>query len=281
MSNPYEILGIQPGSSETDIKKAYRDLAKKFHPDKGGSEPEFKKINEAYTQIMKGEDPMNTFPELNEIFNLFTNFGMGMGMNQFTIRGPTIKTTLEITLEELQSGGNFPVSYKRLVPSGKYVNTVSNTPFGVLNVVTPEEIEKEYTVHIDIPKCYDNRKPLIFSKLAKADNLPPGDLEVTIILQKHSVYTKINGTFDLQIELEITLKESLTGFIREIKLLGSDETVKVECSSIVNPYDIKRIKGYGMQSINNLYGDLLIKFKIIFPILLSPEAVDIIKNLDF
>lgn len=281
--DPYKILGIQPGTSEIDIKKAYRERARKAHPDKGGTEEEFKQINEAYTQIMKGEDPMESFPELNELFKLFANFGFGqMGLGQIGIvKGPTIRTKIDLTLEQLQSGGNFLISYKRNIPSGKFTNSVSNTPFGVINVVTPEEIEKIFEVYIDIPRCHDHKKPLLFPRLAKAEgtSLPAGDLEVTVNLLKHPVFTKISGTLDLQTELEISLKEALVGFDREIKLLDS-ESVKIECRSVVNPYDIKRIQNYGMQLDDNTYGDLLIRFKIVFPVLLTDEIIKVIKELE-
>lgn len=278
LSNPYDILGIDSTASDADVKKAYRDLARKAHPDKGGTEEEFKQINEAYTQIMKGEDPLNSFPEIDEIFKLFTNFGglSGFGM----VRGPTIKTILNLTLEELQTGGKFLVNYKRHVPSGKVMNSVINSPFGAINLAMPEEIEKTFEIFIDIPRCHDHKKPLIFSRLAKADPLPPGDLEIAITLIKHPIFTKISGTLDLQTELEITLKESLIGFDKQIKLLGSEETVKIECRSIVNPYDVKRIQNYGMQFDENTYGDLLIKFRIVFPVLLSEESVGIINNIE-
>jgi DnaJ-class molecular chaperone len=260
--NPYEILGINSSATEVEIKKAYRDLARKAHPDKGGTEERFKQINEAYTQIIKG-DPIEEFPELDEIFR----------------RGPTIRTKLELTLEQLETGGKFSVKYKRNVPTGKFANSVSSTPFGVMVIQIPEEIEKTFETIIDVPKCYDHRKPLVFTRFARADSLPPGDLEVFIQLIKHPVFTKVSGTLDLQTELEISLKEALTGFDREIKLLNSEETVKIECRSIVNPYDIKRIKHYGMQFDDEIYGDLLIKFRIIFPILLPEDTIDVIKDL--
>ena len=47
----YEVLGISKGASDAEIKKAYRSLAKKYHPDvnkEAGAEAKFKEINEAY-----------------------------------------------------------------------------------------------------------------------------------------------------------------------------------------------------------------------------------------
>ena len=49
MKNYYEILGVQKGASEEDIKSAFRKLAHKYHPDKkGGDEKKFKEVSEAY-----------------------------------------------------------------------------------------------------------------------------------------------------------------------------------------------------------------------------------------
>lgn len=57
MQDPYRILGISPTATEDEIKKAYRSLAKKYHPDVNNGAPEaearMKEINEAYSTIMK------------------------------------------------------------------------------------------------------------------------------------------------------------------------------------------------------------------------------------
>ena len=45
--NYYELLGINKGANENEIKKAYKQAAMKNHPDKGGDETKFKQINEA------------------------------------------------------------------------------------------------------------------------------------------------------------------------------------------------------------------------------------------
>lgn len=58
MKNPYEILGVSPDASEEEIKKAYRSLVKKYHPDNYANSPladvaeeKMKEVNEAYEQI--------------------------------------------------------------------------------------------------------------------------------------------------------------------------------------------------------------------------------------
>ncbi|MEY8333321.1 J domain-containing protein [Lachnospiraceae bacterium 47-T17] len=60
MANPYEVLGVSPGASDDDIKKAYRSLSRKYHPDaninnpnRAQAEERFKEVQQAYDQIMK------------------------------------------------------------------------------------------------------------------------------------------------------------------------------------------------------------------------------------
>ncbi len=64
MKNPYEVLGIKEGSSEEEIKKAYRDMVKKYHPDQYQNNPlsklaeeKLREVNEAYDYLMKNAAP--------------------------------------------------------------------------------------------------------------------------------------------------------------------------------------------------------------------------------
>jgi curved DNA-binding protein CbpA len=61
MKDPYSVLGVAPNASEDEIKKAYRELARKYHPDNYHDNPladlaseKMKEINEAYDAITKG-----------------------------------------------------------------------------------------------------------------------------------------------------------------------------------------------------------------------------------
>ena len=63
MYDPYKVLGVSPGASNEEIKKAYRALSRKYHPDanqnnpnKDAAEEKFKQIQQAYQQIMKEKE---------------------------------------------------------------------------------------------------------------------------------------------------------------------------------------------------------------------------------
>lgn len=60
IANPYEVLGVSPNASNDEVKKAYRELSRKYHPDSYANNPlaelaeeKFKEVQEAYDQIMK------------------------------------------------------------------------------------------------------------------------------------------------------------------------------------------------------------------------------------
>ena len=75
----YTILGVNENATQDEIKKAYRKKAVEHHPDRGGSEEQFKKISEAYDNL-SDETKRRNYDNRNN--NPFSNFG-GFGGNPF------------------------------------------------------------------------------------------------------------------------------------------------------------------------------------------------------
>src|SRR5262245_30859099 len=131
----YEVLGVPRGADEADIKKAYRQLAMQFHPDRNpgnkGAEERFKAVNEAYSVLSDADkraqyDRFGTvsgpggFSDtgfgtiFEDIFeNLFTGGG-GRGRRSRAVRGEDLQYELKITLEEAASGIETKVQIPRM-----------------------------------------------------------------------------------------------------------------------------------------------------------------------
>lgn len=144
----YEILGVDKKASQDDIKKAFRKLARKYHPDLNpgdkGAEQKFKDINEAYSVL--GDEKKRTeydkfgrspFGEggpgfdyrtytsgdrfdfggfgdiFSDLFGAGAGQGAGAGYERADVRGPDLAMEMELTLDEAFSGVTRPVTYSR------------------------------------------------------------------------------------------------------------------------------------------------------------------------
>ncbi|MBQ3178864.1 MAG: molecular chaperone DnaJ [Clostridia bacterium] len=138
----YEVLGVDKSSDENTIKKAYRQLAKKYHPDMnpGDTEAEvkFKEVNEAY-DVLSDPDKKAKYDQyghaafdpasgagagfggfgdfgfdINDIFSSFFGGGGGSSRRNGPVRGSNINVRLTLTFEEAVFGCKKEITYQKV-----------------------------------------------------------------------------------------------------------------------------------------------------------------------
>ncbi|OGZ32794.1 MAG: hypothetical protein A2V69_03125 [Candidatus Portnoybacteria bacterium RBG_13_40_8] len=84
----YKILGVNKGASKDEVRRAYRELAHKYHPDKkGGDEKKFKEINEAY-QLLSDDNKRAQYDQFGTTFEGFSaQGGPAWGWQDFSGQG--------------------------------------------------------------------------------------------------------------------------------------------------------------------------------------------------
>src|SRR5918994_5108330 len=142
----YEVLGVSRGASDEEIKKAYRSLARKWHPDRnaGDSEAEerFKEVQQAYDALSDSEKrkrydaggmfggfgagaeggfPGGFTADLGDIFSGL--FGRGRGQGARAARGRDLETEVHLSFEQAMHGAQITVT----VPSSGPCDTCSGT----------------------------------------------------------------------------------------------------------------------------------------------------------
>jgi len=178
--DPYSTLGVGRTASDSEIKSAYRRLAMKHHPDKGGDSQKFAQINEAY-EVLK--DPQrraeydNPQPQFNGFNNvppgfedIFANaFGAGFRQQQYQrpVRNKNITIGHTLTLEEVYTGKTVFANY-----------SLSNG-----------RIEK---LEMNIPPGVDHNSTVVFRGYGDdvIPNVPRGDLILKVRVRKHPIWVK-------------------------------------------------------------------------------------------
>tara|TARA_B100000073_G_scaffold342541_1_gene345784 strand:+ start:34 stop:786 length:753 start_codon:yes stop_codon:yes gene_type:complete len=229
----YEILGIKPDSSETDIKKAFRRMSLKYHPDKfNGCDTKFKEIVNAYESLTKSSSDQDI---------VLCN-KPDKPPKPILIEKPlSIKIDLCVSMENVVYGASLPVQIKRLILENN------------------ESIAESEIVYVSIPKGIDNGEIIVLQ--GKGDYYK-GDVKVFVSVENTSDFKRVG--LDLFYEKTISLRDALCGFDFKVNHPnGKTYTIQNE-NNVITPGYKKIIRKMGLTRGNDI-GDMIIVFNVRFP----------------
>lgn len=254
MERYYTILDVSKSATADEIKKAYRALALKWHPDRNPDQKEvadqkFKEINEAYEVLSD--------PEKRQIYDKFGEDG-------------------------LKGDGGFPGGFQQFAfdPSMLFGNLFGGSPFGGMGKpaaiypvqCTLEQLYMGASVQAEVNgKKYDVEiKPGYRNgvKIRYPDEVDTShgkiDLLFVIEEQPHSVFRRKDQ--DLIYVVDIKLRQALVGCVITIATLDG-RTIRHPIRNVINPSTVEKIPNEGMPNPNDpsKKGDLILLFKIQFP----------------
>lgn len=293
----YKILGVNKTASDGEIKKAYRKLAMKYHPDhtKGdkSAEEKFKKISEAYAVLSDKEkrQQYDTFGSagfqqrysqedifkgfdfesiLSELFGGSGRFGGGGRGMRFSFNG----------------GGPFG-SYQRQQqahPKGSDLEyelplTLEEVAAGTQKIVSFQHKGRSEKITVKIPKGMISGKKLRIAGKGEPSPYggPAGDLYIKSKVLNHPVYDV--QMQDLYINRDIKLSEALLGANISVPTLSGKE-LKLKIPAGTKHKTKMRLSGHGLPHMHGKsQGDLYVHIHVNMPKRLNKKQKDLIEQL--
>ncbi|MEG0072039.1 MAG: J domain-containing protein [Raoultibacter sp.] len=281
----YKALGVPRTATVDEIKKAYRKLARKHHPDAGGDEAKFKEIGEAYEVLSddKKRELYDQYGTANE--NQIPRGWGGGGGNPFSGQGGSWADILESIRNgegafgtEWDFGGFGGRQSQPRPQKGQDMNVTLKVSFedafaGAEKRVTvrvPGKAEKE-TLNVKIPSGAVDGGRLRFKGKGGlgVNGGAPGDLLITTKIDEHPYYAREGA--DVVVDMPITIAEAALG--DSIVVPAPDGTrVRVKVPVGTQSGAVLTIKGKGAPRLKGTgFGNLNIKVDVVVPVDLSDE----------
>ena len=304
----YSVLGVTKTDSQSTIKKAYRALALKTHPDRGGDQEKFKAISRAY-EILSD-------PQKRHLYDIHGEEGL-KNHNSVRQQNKSALYNISISLEKVYNGNETPLKITRNVccpqcnaTGGKGTQSKCSQCKGEgyqmikINVFTQRVacqhcngqgtrffitstckgcqgqklIKKQSIVKVYIPKGFTGDNIVLAGEADATPTLRAGDLVIRINVPKHPIFTRFGD--HLLMTRNITLSEALTGVAFNVTHMdGRIFRIESKNHSIWNGLHIVREQGMPLQSNPMEFGNLYIKFNVIFPNGLSEHDKQALKNI--
>ncbi len=279
----YNILGIAKGASTDEIQKAYRKLARKYHPDINRSpeaEEKFKDIGEAY-QVLKSPDRKAHYDQFGQAWNAHKgqpaggqnfdgfnfDFGAGPGFGQSTDFGHDFSSFFDMLFGQNRrgfSGTNNPFVQKGVDQhSTLSVNMEEAAVGGERHITLTDGGGKQRNLRVRIPKgIRPGQKIRLAAQGSPGTNGgPPGDLFLTINHRPNPNF-HLQGD-DLHTEISITPWEAALGGVAAVPTLEGNVKIRIPQGSSSGRKI--RLRGKGFPTPRGEQGDLFAEIQIVVP----------------
>jgi molecular chaperone DnaJ len=272
----YKVLGVSKDVSEAELKKVYRKLARKYHPDSNPgdtqAEAKFKEISEAYSVLSDNEQ--------RKEYDAIRAMGGGA---RFTAPGGQGQSNqgFEDVFANLFGGrggfGGFG-GFGGPVP-GSDLSSAASIPFiDAVNGTTMKLNFEGLVINAKIPAgVMDGQKIKLRGKGQVSPNGGPnGDLIIAVNVKPHPVFSRDGN--NLRITVPVTFAEAVLGATISVPTLGG-EPVKLKVAPNTPNGRVLRVKGKGVHSSKG-QGDLLATVEILVPQNISDKAAKALKEFD-
>jgi DnaJ-class molecular chaperone len=281
----YKTLGVDKGASKDEIKKAFRKMAHKYHPDKkDGDEAKFKEANEAYQTLSDDQKraQYDRFGSAGPQFGGAGGQGFGgfdfSGFQQGGFNGQGVEFDLGDIFGEMFGGGfGRPRKGQNIVLRLKltFEESIKGAKKKIKLPEQSAQADKD-TIEIEIPAGIDHGQKMKLSGYgAPMQGGQPGDLYLQFIVEEHPDLRKEGS--HLVTDLHIKLSDALLGGKKEVPTV--DGTTKIKIPQGIQHGTALRVRGEGVQGGMFNTGDLLVQILIDMPDKLSKDQKKLIEEL--